>query len=219
MKILPSVITFLIVLGGIYRGFFSAIEASAVGAFMAFICALIFKETTLYAFKNAFLSTVKICVMVYIIVVGAMIFSHLIFLSGLKEFLVSVVMDINAPAIIIYMMIMAIVTVLGCLMDVLALLVICVPIFLPIAEAIGLDPILFGIIMIIQKRVGGSHSTCRVKSIYFKRGFAGRDYFGEHCDKLCAFRGYRLGRFHYNVLLSQTCPVASFAYDRHLAGC
>ncbi|RJX36019.1 MAG: TRAP transporter large permease [Desulfarculus sp.] len=150
LKISPTIITFLVVLGGIYRGFFSAIEASAVGAVMAFLCALIFKSRDLSAFKGAFKATVKICVMIYVILIGAMLFSHLIFLSGLKEFIVSIFAGLNVPNMIVYLMILAIITILGCLMDVLALLVICVPIFMPIVEAIGIDPILFGIIMIIQ---------------------------------------------------------------------
>lgn len=153
IKVIPAIITFLVVLGGIYRGFFSAIEASAVGALMAFICALIFRKPDMTILKNAFKSTVKICVMIYIILIGAMLFSHLIFLSGLKEFIVSLFMGIDVPNIVIYLLILAIITVMGCLMDVLALLVICVPIFLPIIDAIGINPILFGIIMIIQSEL------------------------------------------------------------------
>lgn len=153
VKVIPATITFLVVLGGIYRGIFSAIEASAVGAVMAALCAVTFKRSDLKIFKNAFRSTVEISVMIYLILIGAMLFSHLIFLSGLKEFIVSVFMGIDVPGVVIYLLILAIITFLGCLMDVLALLVICVPIFLPIVEAIGINPILFGIIMIIQSEL------------------------------------------------------------------
>ncbi|MCB2228278.1 MAG: TRAP transporter large permease [Desulfarculaceae bacterium] len=153
VKVVPAIITFLVVLGGIYRGFFSAIEASAVGALMAAACAMLFRKRQMSLFKGAFRATVKICVMIYVILIGAMLFSHLIFLSGLKEFIVSLFMGIDVPNMVIYLMILAIITFLGCLMDVLALLVICVPIFLPIVEAIDMSPILFGIIMIIQSEL------------------------------------------------------------------
>ncbi len=153
VKIIPAVVTFIVILGGMYKGIFSAVEASAVGAVMAFFCVLIFKTPTMAGIHRAFLDTVKICVMIYTILIGAMLFSHLIFLSGLREVIVSAFMGLDVPNFARYLIILLIISLLGCIVDVLALLVICVPIFLPIVMAMGMDPVFFGVVMIIQSEL------------------------------------------------------------------
>jgi len=149
----PAIATFLVVLGGIYVGIFSAIEASAVGALMALFCGLAYRRCTFHLIAQSFKTTVKISVMIYVILIGAMLFSHLIFISGLNEFIVSLFMGLEISNFARYALILALITALGCLMDVLALLVICVPIFMPIIEAMGMSPVFFGIIMIIQSEL------------------------------------------------------------------
>jgi C4-dicarboxylate transporter DctM subunit len=153
VNLLPVVLTFIVVLGGILFGFFSAIEASAIGTLMAFVCIFLFKKPSMKAFEASLFSTFKICVMIYFIMVGAIIFSHLMFLSGLKEYIVRLIMGLGVSPFWVYVIILAIITVMGCLMDVLALLIICVPIFLPVVQSLGISPILFGIVMIIQSEI------------------------------------------------------------------
>jgi len=151
--VVPVIITFVVVLGGIYTGIFSAIEASAVGALIALIISLAYRRLNIPGLSGAGRSTTKIVVMIYILLIGAHLFSHLMFISGLNEFITKAFLGLAVSDFVRFLIIMAIITVMGCLMDVMPILLICIPIFLPIITGMGLSPVWFGIIMIIQSEL------------------------------------------------------------------
>lgn len=153
-KMWSAIVLFLIVIGGIYLGWFSANEAAGIGAFGALIIGLGLRRLTWAGFKTALLDTTKDTAMIFIILTGAMIFGYFLTVTGvgiaISEFMTSMAVD----KYVIFALIVVIYLILGCLMDSLAMVLITVPIFYPLMMKLGFDPIWFGVIIVIVVELG-----------------------------------------------------------------
>lgn len=148
------VILFIVVLGGIFGGFFTANEGAAVGAFGAFIFMIIRKKATLENIKKSLLDTIRTSSMIFLIMIGAYIFGYFLTVSRLATTLATVVGGLNVSPIIIVLVILLIYALLGCVMDSLPMIVLLTPIFLPIIVQLGLNPIWFGVLMVMVMQLG-----------------------------------------------------------------
>ncbi len=152
--LLPVIVLFLIVIGGIYRGIFSPTEGAAIGAFGAFIIMLARRTLTLRNFLLSITDTVQTTGMTMIIVVGGTMLGSFIAMTGIPVTIVDIVEQLEVSRYLIFASIMLIYLAAGCLMDSLTLLILLVPLVLPLIVAIGFDPIWFGIIAVLQTEMG-----------------------------------------------------------------
>lgn len=149
VNLIPVMVLFVTVLGGIFVGVWSPTEAGAGGTLIAFIICWAYKRVTWKKVKLAVLDTVKICCMIYQIVIGALIFSYLTFLSGFNELVSGFMLSMNvAPWTLVIIMLM-IMMIMGMFLDVIALIYLTIPVFLPIIVDIGYHPVWWGIMMIV----------------------------------------------------------------------
>lgn len=143
-----------LVLGAIYLGLATPTEASAVGALGAFLIPL-FRGTMKWAnFKKSVLTTIRITTMIFTIIIGAMIFGYFLTITQATQNLINAVGGLNLPAWLIFGIVMAILLLLGCMLDQIAILLITLPLVYPLVISLGFDPIWFGIICIKIGEIG-----------------------------------------------------------------
>lgn len=140
---------FLIVIGGIYLGVFTPTEAAAIGAAGAFVFALARRALGLRDLLSVLLETARMTAMIFVILIGAFLFSNFVNVAGLPGALSSWVSEANIPPLAVMLAILAIYVVLGCALESLSMLLLTVPIFYPIVIGLGFDPIWFGIVVVM----------------------------------------------------------------------
>ena len=150
----PFCLLFLIIIGGLYLGVFTATEAGGIGAGTALIIAIAQRRISLPNFREIFLETANTSVMLYVVLFGAMLFAKLISFSGLADALLDVVQGSGLSKMGILLAILAVFLVLGCVMDSMAIILIFVPLFTPTLLAQGFDLIWFGIIVVVLTEIG-----------------------------------------------------------------
>ncbi len=152
---LPGLMTAVIIVGGVLSGVMTVTESGAFGAIWAFfVTLLVYRELTWPAFKRAVLTAVRTTALVMMLVATASAFSYLLALYRVPQLLADVVTGVSDNPIIILLMINLILLVLGMIMDMAALILICTPIFLPIVIGLGMDPIQFGVILMMNLGLG-----------------------------------------------------------------
>ena len=148
------VILFGIAVGGIYSGFMSPTEAAAVAAFAAIVIAFVTRSMDWRSLLEAVLETVWTTGLLFIIVIGAFLFSYFMALTQLPNSVTAWVQQLGvAPWVVILMMVVFYV-VLGCFLDAISMILITVPVFLPLAAGLGYDGIWFGIVVLVAVEVG-----------------------------------------------------------------
>jgi len=148
------VVLFGLVMGGIYFGIFNATEAAAVGVVAAFFITLVRRRLKTEGLKRAVLNTLRTTGMIFVMVIGAMLFNYLLSLSGLTTALADFCMKLPVPPVGIVIAIVLLYAILGALMDDWAMMLIVVPAVLPTVIALGFDPIWFGVITVIMMEMG-----------------------------------------------------------------
>ena len=145
---------FVIVMGGIYMGVFTPTEAAGVGAFGAFIFALLKGKINMKSLIQCLMDTGKTTAMIFLIIIGANIFSTFLGLAKLPMGLADFIAALALPKTIVLIGIILIFIALGCVMDCYAIMILTVPIIFPVIEALQFDPIWFGVIMVIVLEMG-----------------------------------------------------------------
>lgn len=152
---LPGLMTAVIIVGGVLSGILTVTESGAFGAIYAIIVTgLVYRELKWASFKAAVIQSVKTTSLVMILVGCASAFSYLLALYSVPEMLTTGLMTISDKPVVIFLMLNLILLVLGMIMDMAALILICTPIFLPVAMQFGMDPIQFGIILMMNLGLG-----------------------------------------------------------------
>lgn len=145
---------FLLVMGGIYFGVFTPTEAAGVGAFGSFLFALFKGKLTWETLIQSLLETGKTTAMIFLIIIGANIFSTFLGIAKLPMLLADFIAALALPKILILLGIILIYVILGCVMDCYAIMILTVPIIFPVVQALQFDPIWFGVLMVIVLEVG-----------------------------------------------------------------
>jgi tripartite ATP-independent transporter DctM subunit len=142
-------------MGGMFAGWFTPTEAGAVGFAGMLIVSVIFKRFSFAILKKSLISTMVMSGMIYAMMAAAMCFGKFFTLSRIPESLQFLVQNLHIPAIAVIMVLTLIYLILGCFIDGVALILITVPIFLPVVQAIGFDPIWFGLYIVVIVGLGG----------------------------------------------------------------
>ena len=156
----PVLTIFLLVVGGIYLGYFTPTEGAAVGAFGTGLAALLSGEMTLGKFIEAIIGTAKTTAMIFFIILGASFYNSFLALSGVPQFLADFVLGQGLSPWLVLSLILLFYLIFGCIMDSLSMILLTVPIFFPVIT--GLDfgmteeqvAIWFGILVLIVVEVG-----------------------------------------------------------------
>ncbi|MBQ9931850.1 MAG: TRAP transporter large permease [Firmicutes bacterium] len=151
---LPFVILFILVLGGIFAGFFTASEGGAIGAFVSFIFLILRRKANLKTLFMALEDTVCTTAMIFTIMIGAYLFGYFLNISNIPAVLADWAVTSGASPYLVLALILVIFAILGCFIDALPLVVILVPIFLPIMETLGIDRVWFGVLIVMVAMIG-----------------------------------------------------------------
>jgi C4-dicarboxylate transporter DctM subunit len=140
-----------LILGGMYFGVFTATEAAGVGAIAAiFISAVIYRNLTWKDLYEAAKETVRTTSMLFMILIGAAMFSHVLTIMRLPAMLVESVTALGIGPVTFILVIMAVIVVLGMFLETIAIILITTPILLPVIDALGIDPVWYGIMLMIN---------------------------------------------------------------------
>jgi C4-dicarboxylate transporter, DctM subunit len=142
------------VMGGIYLGVFTPTEAAGIGAFGAFLIALSKKKMSFKTLIQCLLDTGKTTAMIFLIIIGANIFSTFLGITQIPMGLADFISGLALPRFVILAGIIFIYLLLGCVMDCYAIMILTVPIIFPLIQAMQFDPIWFGVLMVIVLEVG-----------------------------------------------------------------
>ena len=144
---------FIIVLGGIYGGFFTATEASGIGACGALAFAMLRRMPWRELVEITRVSAETTAVL-FALIIGASIFAEFVNLTGAHDGVLSVVRDSNLSPAMVMFVICLIYILLGCVLDSLAMMLLTLPMFFPIVVGLGFDPIWFGILVVMLAEIG-----------------------------------------------------------------
>ncbi len=151
---IEMIILFLLVMLGLYFGFFTPTEAGAAGSFFAVVISLVQRRLTWKGFVDSVTDTLRISCMVIMIVAGAVIFGRFLAVTRIPFDIASWVIGLPVPNTAILAIIFGIYMIGGAVMDALALLLITIPIFFPVAKQLGYDPIWFGVTITVVTTLG-----------------------------------------------------------------
>jgi tripartite ATP-independent transporter DctM subunit len=151
---LEMIILFLLVMLGLYFGFFTPSEAGAAGSFFAVLIGFVQGELTIRGFLAAVEETLRVSCMVITIVAGAVIFGKFLAVTRIPFDIAAWVVQLPVPPAMIMVIIFIIYIIGGAVMDALALLLITIPIFYPVAIELGYDPIWFAVTITVITTMG-----------------------------------------------------------------
>lgn len=154
LDILPFLILIVCVLGSIYGGIATPTEAGAVGVVGAVVIAAIYRRLSIAMLRSAVARTLKMSGNVLFIVFISMLFAYATTLSGVGDQLVEWVSQAGISQLQLLLLLMLAFAILGCFMEGLGMIAIIVPIIFPVLMAMGVDPIWFGVFVVVLIELG-----------------------------------------------------------------
>jgi tripartite ATP-independent transporter DctM subunit len=152
--VVETFILFVLVMGGLFVGFFTPTEAAAIGAFGTTVIALIGGHLTWLGFKRSLNETTRISCMILVIVAGATVFGHFLAVTTIPAQIGQWVSGLPLPSFVIIGLIIFVYLFLGCMMDSLAMIMLTIPVFYPVVTTLGYDPIWFGVVIVLVAEMG-----------------------------------------------------------------
>ncbi len=152
---IPGLFTAVIIVGGVLSGVFTVTESGAFGAIYAFLVTLfVYRSITFRNFLVAVRQAVRTTSMVMILIACAGAFAYMLTFYRVPDQAVTLLTGLTDNPILILLMINAVLLILGMIMDMAALILICTPIFLPVANSLGMDPLQFGMMLMVNLGLG-----------------------------------------------------------------
>ena len=152
--LIETLLLFVLIMGGLFWGFFTPTEAGAIGAFGTLLLGLAGRNLTMKGFIASLAETTRISCMILVIVAGATIFGHFLAVSRIPFDIARGVSEIQLPRYAVMLIIIMVYLIGGCIIDSLALIMLTIPIFYPVVLLLGYDPIWFGVIIVLVTQIG-----------------------------------------------------------------
>ncbi|AXH10254.1 C4-dicarboxylate ABC transporter permease [Malaciobacter halophilus] len=150
-----GLLTIVIVIGGIYGGIFTPTEAAAVACMWAFfVSVFIYKDIKFSELYSTALESAKTTAMIMFIIANAMLFAHFLTIENIPQAITQALIDANVNKYMFLLMVNLLLILAGSFMEPSAIIMIMVPLLLPVAVALGIDPIHFGIVITINMELG-----------------------------------------------------------------
>lgn len=150
----PALFMILFVLGGLYGGWFTAGEAGAAGALIAFVIAVAKKKLTLRTFWHTMMDTGQITATILILIVAATMYSQMLGITGVHGQVGAWVNGLDLGFIGFMVVFIIMLLIMGTLLDTISIILITVPLFMPVVEAFNIDLVQFGIIVVVAAEIG-----------------------------------------------------------------
>jgi len=144
---------FVLVIGGIYVGIFTATEAAGIGAFGAFLIALFRRTITLRVLGEILAETAATTTMMFAVLIGAIVFANYVNIAGLPDDLTSFAANQDVPPFVVLLGVLFVYLMLGMVLESLSMVLLTVPIFAPMMDALGYDLIWFGIVVVVMTEI------------------------------------------------------------------
>lgn len=151
----PSLFMILIIIGGILGGVFSPTEASGIAVVYAFLLSvLIYRSIKLSEIKDILVNTATMTTIVMLVIGASSVLSFVLSFTGLPQAISNALLSVTDNKYILLLIINLILLVVGTFMDMAPALLIFTPIFLPVINSIGMDPVQFGVMMVMNLAIG-----------------------------------------------------------------
>jgi tripartite ATP-independent transporter DctM subunit len=152
---LPGLMTAIIIVGGVLSGIFTATESASIAVIYALVVTCFFYRSMNWKnFVTATLGAIRTTAMVLLIIGSAASFAWLLALNEVPDRLFLLLQSVSDNPLIIMLMVNIILLFLGTFMDMSPLIIICTPIFLPVMVQLGMDPVQFGIVLMVNLGIG-----------------------------------------------------------------
>ena len=151
---LPSLFLLVVVMGGIIGGVFTATEAAAVAVLYALVLALLYREVTLRDLPQILLDSAATTAVVMLLIATSIGLSWILSYQGVPQAAAEAIIGLTDNKVLILLLINAVLLVVGTFMDMTPAVLIFTPLFLPVAAKLGIDPVQFGIIMVLNLCIG-----------------------------------------------------------------
>ncbi|WP_439493117.1 TRAP transporter large permease [Bosea sp. (in: a-proteobacteria)] len=184
----PGLLLIAIIFGGVRSGVFTATESSCIAVIYALLITIfVYRGLDFKGFTHATLGAVRTTAMVLLIIGAASSFGWLMAFLEVPKATIALMQSISDNPLVILLMINVILLVLGTFMDMAPMIIICTPIFLPVVKAIGVDPVHFGVILILNAGIG--LNTPPVGSVQFVACAIGKVSISESMKTIWPFYG------------------------------
>lgn len=205
-SVYPIMVLAIIVVGGIWTGLVTPVEASGVGCLGALLIGMVNRKLGRQAFMRALASTVRVSGMIFMIVIGAMLLNRFITITHLPSMLASLIADSGLSTTALLLLVVAFYLVMGCLMDAFGLMMLTMPILIPIMSGLGVDLVMYGILMILMIEMAQITPPIGI-NVFVISGVA------KHVPMYAIFRGiipFYFARFALIGLLIAFPKIATF---------
>ncbi|WP_341703755.1 TRAP transporter large permease [Ferrovibrio sp.] len=150
----PVMLLFLLVIGGMYVGLFSPNEAASVGAVGALVFAIAGRTMGVARFKASLVEAASTSGMIFLIIIGAGLFNFFLEGTDVPQYLIAQVRALDLGPVSFLILLSVFYLLLGCLMDDLAMILLTLPLVFPVTQALGIDPVWFGIYIVTIVEIG-----------------------------------------------------------------
>jgi len=156
-EVWAPILLFLFVIGGLYGGLFTPTEAGGMGAGGALIISVARGRLSRADLLQSLLQATRTAAAVFTVLIGAILFGYFLTVTQTPQKVTEFVTSLGLGPIGVLVLIMAMYLVLGCLMDAMAMIILTIPIVFPVIEALGFDPVWFGVIIVMTVELGLIH--------------------------------------------------------------
>lgn len=154
LGLIDTIAVFVLVIGGMFFGFFTPNESAAVGVLGILALGIVKRQLSWQDFVNSLFETLRTSCMVLFLVAGAVIFGKFLAVTRIPFNVAAWTASFDLHPLIIMTMILVIYFIGGCFMDALALIMLTIPVFYPVVTTLGFDPIWFGVIIVLVTQIG-----------------------------------------------------------------
>src|SRR4029078_12506295 len=148
---------FVLVIGGLYGGVFTPTEAGGVGASGAFLLGVLRRRLDRDKIRASLLQATRTAAAGFTVLIGALLFGYFLTITQVPQKVTEFLTDLGIGTYGVLALIMLMYLVLGCLMDAMAMIILTVPIIFPVGATLGLDPVWFGVIIVMTVELGLIH--------------------------------------------------------------
>lgn len=145
---------FIAVIGSMLSGIATPTEAAALGSVAALIATIAYRKLTLTNLVKSLMETAKVSISILFIIVASMTFSQILSFSGATSGFMQVIREVDPTPMILIVTMLAIILIMGCLIDQISIMMITLPFFMPIAHSAGIDPVWLGLMMLVAIELG-----------------------------------------------------------------
>ena len=170
----PMFIIFILVIGGMFIGLFTANQAAAIGAIGSFIYMVLKRMATWQNIIAALKQTAQTVGMIFLILIGAYSLGYFLSISTIPVSLAKWIGSLDVSKWVVLILIMIFYAFLGLLMDSLAMVLLTTPIFLPVITALGFDPVWYGVLMVMTMEMGQITPPVGI-NLFIMKGCVGDD--------------------------------------------